>query len=237
MTFSRCILFLGGSLCEKSVPNWHNLHYDNDHIVSWNHQVISLQIDLNYTDIIPTPRAQKTPTWTPFQCCFAVTFIAFTYRIPAYHFLCLISTLQTTLSLYHCNMCHHLSLCCSSDCSWDIHMQQSGWIVHLDQNSSSAFLQRDCLSRARRASTSATDSSPWTLLSLVRTLTPLVIFSFSPTTAKTWEDTTAWHSPSHTTHTATLTHCPLCATEFNNCGWLASLEVHLVYIQTNKTLF
>lgn len=105
MTFSRCILFLGGSLCEKSVPNWHNLHYDNDNIVSWNHQVTSLQIDLNYNDIIPTPRTQKTPMRTPFQCCFAVTFIAFTYL----HFLCLISTLHTTLSLYHRNMCHHLS--------------------------------------------------------------------------------------------------------------------------------
>lgn len=50
------------------------------------------------------------------------------------------------------------------------------------QNSSSALRQRDCLSRVRRAITSDTDSSPWILLSLVRTLTPLVIFSFSPTT-------------------------------------------------------
>lgn len=135
----------------------------------------------------------------------------------------------TTLFLYHLYLCHHLSLYCSSDCSWGIQMQESG-LFCLDQNSSSAFRQRDCLSRVRRASTSATDSSPWTLLSLVRTLTQLVIFSFSPTTAKTWEDTTAWHGPSHTihTHAATLTHSPLCDAAFNNSGWLTSLEVHLL---------
>ena len=52
------------------------------------------------------------------------------------------------------------------------------------QNSSSAWRQRDCFSSDRRASTSLSGSSPWTLLSLVRTLTLLVIFSFSPTTAK-----------------------------------------------------
>lgn len=68
------------------------------------------------------------------------------------------------------------------------------------QNSSSALRQRDCLSRVRRASTSAADNTPWILLSLVRTLTPLVIFSFSPTTAK--EHTTAWHGGRypHTLH-------------------------------------
>lgn len=56
------------------------------------------------------------------------------------------------------------------------------------QNSSSALRQRDSLSRVRRASASATDISPWTLLSLVRTLTVLVIFSFSPTTVRTQGD-------------------------------------------------
>lgn len=44
-------------------------------------------------------------------------------------------------------------------------------------------------------------------------------------------------SKSHHTHahTATLTHCLFCGAEFNNCGWLASMEVHLVCIQPNKT--
>lgn len=37
------------------------------------------------------------------------------------------------------------------------------------------------------------------------------------------------------THTATLTHCPLCAAELNNCGWLVSLELDLVYIEPIKT--
>ncbi|TNN48479.1 hypothetical protein EYF80_041310 [Liparis tanakae] len=58
-----------------------------------------------------------------------------------------------------------------------------------DQNSSSALGQRHCLSRVSRASTSAADSSPWTLLSRVRTLTPPVVLSFSPTTAETRGDT------------------------------------------------
>lgn len=57
----------------------------------------------------------------------------------------------------------------------------------MSQNSSSALRQRDCLSRVRRASTSLSDISPWTLLSLVRTLTLFVNFSFSPTTAKARE--------------------------------------------------
>lgn len=83
---------------------------------------------------------------------------------------------------------HVPSVCLIWPTYWPILMQQRRRIVCLNQNSSSALLQRDCLSRVRRASTSATDSSPWTLLSLVRTLTLLVIFSFSPTTAKTRGD-------------------------------------------------
>lgn len=114
---------------------------------------------------------------------------------------------------------HSTIITCAIICQFAAHLtaaevintQESGLFLYLDQNSSSAFRQRDCLSRVRRARTSANDSSPWTLLSLVRTLTLLVIFSFSPTTAKTPEDTTAWHGPthgakSHTTHTNTNTN-------------------------------
>ena len=63
-------------------------------------------------------------------------------------------------------------------------------VAAIPQNSSSAWRQRDCFNSDRRASTSLSGSSPWTLLSLVRTLTLLVIFSFSPTTAKAQGDTT-----------------------------------------------
>lgn len=81
----------------------------------------------------------------------------------------------------------------------------------LDQNSSSAFWQRDCLSRVRRAITSDTGSSPWTLLSLVRTLTLLVIFSFSPTTAKTQDNNNFTRAKFH--HTL-----PLCVLNLSAVG-------------------
>lgn len=85
------------------------------------------------------------------------------------------------------------------------------WSMCLDQNSSSAFWQRDCLSRVRRAITSDTGSSPWTLLSLVRTLTLLVIFSFSPTTAKTQDNNNFTRAKFH--HTL-----PLCVLNLSAVG-------------------
>lgn len=142
-----------------------------------------------------------------------------TYQSPAYRILHLNSALYTTLSIL---LRFHETIVgpfCSTRCSLCASKP-------LGQNSSSAFRQRDCLSRVRRASTSAADSSPWTLLSLVRTLTLLVIFSFSPTTAKehttalviqfTQQAATLTHS--HTAHIVLLSSCVtmFCLTENDN---------------------
>lgn len=152
-----------------------------------------------------TPQIKNTAhsTWSPL---FLATFILFTYHFTAYQILHLISAQHTTLPILLCfHRDHYVSLDFSACCS----LCSSN---HRDQNSSSAFRQRDCLSRVRRASTSAANSSPWILLSLVRTLTLLVIFSFSPTTAK--EHTQQLDIVQFTQYAATLTHRSHCAAEF-----------------------
>lgn len=110
---------------------------------------------------------------------------------------------------------------------WPLPAPQPGLTLLLRQNSSSALRQRDSLSRVRRASASATDSSPWTLLSLVRTLTLLVIFSFSPTTAKTRGDkqleaeshnTTQHNTTQHNTHTHATHSYPNALLKL--CSWI-----------------
>lgn len=122
----------------------------------------------------------------PFEVTVLVLFHSHNHRL--YQHKTNLSVLPSDTYTYATPSLHVPSLCLIWPTYWPILMQQLRRIVCLNQNSSSALLQRDCLSRVRRASTSATDSSPWTLLSLVRTLTLLVIFSFSPTTAKTRGD-------------------------------------------------
>lgn len=61
LTFSIFILFLHGDRpsTSSSVINPYILHYDNNHISPLNYEVASLQINLNYFDIIDTHTTYK----------------------------------------------------------------------------------------------------------------------------------------------------------------------------------
>ncbi len=160
-----------------------------------------------------------------FQSCFAASFFAFTYRKSALHF-------------------HYTFITCAIICPLTAHLTVVEVFIYETRACSLVFIRTPPLRYDSGIVWAGSgEPAPRPLTALRGPCCPSCArwrsysSSPSPRPLPRHEKTQQLDLDQVTPHTATLTHSPLCAAEFNNSGWLASLEIHLLFIQPIKAYF